>query len=324
MPLRPTDVHNVAFSKPPIGKRGYHEEEVDAFLDLVEAELARLIQENNDLRSRVERLDQQRSAALAGTGRDRRPLEPPGAVALVPPPMRTQTSSGGDHHDQAAKVLGLAQQIADQLTSEAKAQADGMLRNAHITSEQLLSEARAKADGMINEARNRAETMLKDARTKAGTLERQSQEKAASLERDATRKHTEIIGSISHEKNLLEKKIDELRTFEREYRTHLTTYLDSQLRELDRRGSVVPADAVGNPHGFVAAELGGHVDTGSHRGPDPKIATVDADAGVARFSARSGPPDTRINDEPGMSGIQWKPAVELDYVGFREVIKQSG
>ncbi|MCX6465420.1 MAG: DivIVA domain-containing protein, partial [Pseudonocardiales bacterium] len=42
MPLTPADVHNVAFSKPPIGKRGYNEDEVDAFLDLVEAELARL------------------------------------------------------------------------------------------------------------------------------------------------------------------------------------------------------------------------------------------------------------------------------------------
>ena len=39
MPLTPADVHNVAFSKPPIGKRGYNEDEVDAFLDLVEAEL---------------------------------------------------------------------------------------------------------------------------------------------------------------------------------------------------------------------------------------------------------------------------------------------
>src|SRR5438270_3742988 len=28
-------IHNVAFSKPPMGKRGYHEDEVDAFLDLV-------------------------------------------------------------------------------------------------------------------------------------------------------------------------------------------------------------------------------------------------------------------------------------------------
>ena len=33
MPLTPADVHNVAFSKPPIGKRGYNEDEVDAFLD---------------------------------------------------------------------------------------------------------------------------------------------------------------------------------------------------------------------------------------------------------------------------------------------------
>jgi DivIVA domain-containing protein len=50
MPLTPADVHNVAFKKPPIGKRGYDEEEVDAFLDEVERELARLIEENHELR----------------------------------------------------------------------------------------------------------------------------------------------------------------------------------------------------------------------------------------------------------------------------------
>src|SRR5919204_4846417 len=55
MPLTPADVHNVAFKKPPIGKRGYDEEEVDAFLDEVERELARLIEENNELRASVER-----------------------------------------------------------------------------------------------------------------------------------------------------------------------------------------------------------------------------------------------------------------------------
>src|ERR1700709_2235286 len=53
MPLTPAEVHNVAFKKPPIGKRGYDEEEVDAFLDIVEVELARLIEENSDLRARV-------------------------------------------------------------------------------------------------------------------------------------------------------------------------------------------------------------------------------------------------------------------------------
>jgi DivIVA domain-containing protein len=51
MPLMPADVANVVFSKPPMGKRGYCEDEVDAFLDLVEAELARLIEENHDLRN---------------------------------------------------------------------------------------------------------------------------------------------------------------------------------------------------------------------------------------------------------------------------------
>src|SRR4051794_40940877 len=53
MPLTPAEVHNVAFKKPPIGKRGYDEEEVDAFLDIVEVELSRLIEENNDLRARI-------------------------------------------------------------------------------------------------------------------------------------------------------------------------------------------------------------------------------------------------------------------------------
>src|SRR6266508_3851145 len=55
MPLTPADVHNVAFKKPPIGKRGYDEEEVDAFLDEVERELARLIEENTELRMHGER-----------------------------------------------------------------------------------------------------------------------------------------------------------------------------------------------------------------------------------------------------------------------------
>jgi DivIVA domain-containing protein len=37
--LTPELVHNVAFAKPPIGKRGYNEDQVDAFLNLVEAAL---------------------------------------------------------------------------------------------------------------------------------------------------------------------------------------------------------------------------------------------------------------------------------------------
>ncbi|HEY0636988.1 MAG TPA: DivIVA domain-containing protein [Pseudonocardiaceae bacterium] len=256
MPLTPADVHNVAFSKPPIGKRGYNEDEVDAFLDLVEAELARLIEENNDLRQQLEQADQRLAGAQSELDDARtkmvsavssappvRVIEQQRPLVPVPPPSAAElTSPGGDHHVQAAKVLGLAQEMADRLTGEAKAEADGMLGEARTKSEQLLSEARAKADSMVNEARSRAESMLNEARTRAETLERQAREKATSLERDAQRKHTETIGAIAAEKTELEKKIDQLRTFEREYRTRLKTYLESQLRDLEGRGSAAPAE----------------------------------------------------------------------------------
>ena len=49
--LTPADVHNIAFTRPPIGKRGYHEQEVDDFLDVVEQELSRLIEDNEQLKA---------------------------------------------------------------------------------------------------------------------------------------------------------------------------------------------------------------------------------------------------------------------------------
>ena len=87
MPLTPADVHNVAFSKPPIGKRGYNEDEVDAFLDLVENELTRLIEENADLRQRVAELDQELTTARAGGGAQAQPTQ---AIPLYQPGARTR------------------------------------------------------------------------------------------------------------------------------------------------------------------------------------------------------------------------------------------
>src|SRR4029077_9593151 len=93
MPLTPADVHNVAFSKPPTGKRGYNADEVDAFLDLVENELTRLVEENSDLRQRVAELDQELTSARANgvpqptQSIPKYPSEPePQPVAPPPPP----------------------------------------------------------------------------------------------------------------------------------------------------------------------------------------------------------------------------------------------
>ncbi len=257
MPLMPADVRNVTFSKPPIGKRGYHEDEVDAFLDLVVAELTRLIEENTDLRNQVKQHDQQRRAASVDTGNNLRPIGVSGqAIVPIRLPMTEQTPSDDDHNVQAVKVLGLAQEMAERLTGEAKTEADAMLTRARTTSTQLLSEARAKAEGMVTEARGRAETMLNDARSRAETLDRQSRDNAASLEREAARKHTEILGSITQEKTILEKKIDELRTFEHEYRTRLVAYLQSQLQHLDEPGSPAPPNPTRTPQDLVTSGSG--------------------------------------------------------------------
>jgi DivIVA domain-containing protein len=262
MPLRPADVRNVTFSKPPIGKRGYHEDEVDAFLDLVQAELARLIQENTDLRSQIAQRDQQLRAAPVGTGNNLRPVGPPERVRVpIRPPMREQTAADEDHNVQAVKVLGLAQEMAERLTGEAKTEADAMVAKARATSAQLVSEARAKAQAMVTDARTRAETMLNDARAKAETLDRQSRETAASLEREAARQHTEILGSISQEKIILRKKIDELRTFEHDYRTRLKTYLQAQLQKLDEQGPTAPTDPTRTPQDLVTSGSGARAET---------------------------------------------------------------
>lgn len=250
MPLTPADVHNVAFSKPPIGKPGYHEGEVDTFLDLVEAELVRLIEQNNDLCGQLEMLDQRPHAGSIGTTATPGPLGPAQhEMAPAPLPMTEPLSVGENPNVHAARVLGLAQKMADRLTSEAKAEADGMLGDARISAEQLLNEARTKAAGMVAEVRARAETMLDDARTAAGTLERQSRDNAAAQQQEAARQRTEILTGLTEERKALENTIGELRAFERAYRASLTRYVQAQLRELGGHQPPEPADPTRDPAG---------------------------------------------------------------------------
>lgn len=251
--LTPADVHNVAFKKPPIGKRGYDEDEVDEFLDLVETELARLIEENNDLKTQVDEL--QRRPPVAGPvgqgGPDARQAEaeaerrsgrrsvpeqappPPPVQQPAPVPVQQPAAQGGENdHIAAVNMLALAQQTADKHVSEAKSEAERVRREAHAEMERLISDARAKADALHGDARSRAETLERDARAKA-----------AALTAEAERRHNQVMGSLELKKTDLEKAIAELQAYEREYRTRLRSYLESQLQELNSRGSAQPSGA---------------------------------------------------------------------------------
>jgi DivIVA domain-containing protein len=261
MPLTPADVHNVAFSKPPIGKRGYNEDEVDAFLDLVEAELTRLIEENRDLHQRVDELEHELGSARSGAGasvtqaipafEQHQPEPQPVYEPPPPPPVAAPAVGPGPvddeaHHMKAARVLALAQDTADRLTGTAKAEADKLLADARANADSILSEAHHTAETTVSEARQRADAMLSDAQARSETQLRQAQEKADALQSDAERKHSEIMGTINQQRTVLEGRLEQLRTFEREYRTRLKTYLESQLEELGQRGSAAPVDSSAN------------------------------------------------------------------------------
>ena len=218
MPLTPADVHNVAFKKPPIGKRGYDEDEVDAFLDLVETEFARLIEENNELRSRTAETPDR----PVSTEEDQA-APPPDATSGVSitkeqVPEERAVVGDGDELSQATRMLALATETADRHVGEAKAQADRLLADARTSSEQMISDSTSKSEEMLSEAETRAQTVAED----------------------AERKRTEVIGALEQRRTSLEQQIEDLRTFEREYRTRLKSYLESQLRELDVTASGEP------------------------------------------------------------------------------------
>ena len=205
MPLTPAEVHNVAFKKPPIGKRGYDEEEVDAFLDIVEVELSRLIEENNDLRSRLSSGQPAPAAQAAGGGADPAELAAAreengklqGRIAELERTIN-QGKNGAQQQivqlqqqlaqserglaetrkqlEQAQQNLANAQKAAPANLSKDAApvpadhhqQAVQMLALAQQTADQHLAQAKAEAERLVTEAQANADATVNDANDKAG------------------------------------------------------------------------------------------------------------------------------------------------------------
>ena len=104
-------------------------------------------------------------------------------------------------------------------------EAEEMLRRtlllAQRTADETVAAAQADAERMTNEARQTATTLVESARAQAAAA----------------------TSDLERRRQALEQHIDGLRAFEREYRTRLKAYLESQLRDLDGRG----APAEGSP-----------------------------------------------------------------------------
>lgn len=127
-------------------------------------------------------------------------------------------SEGQSHHDQ---VVGEAAATREKLLSSSQAKYDELLSNGTAKHDALIAEATSRHDEMITEARERSTGMVAEAQ----------------------QKRADVLQTLGRERSLLQKKIDELRTFERDYRVRLKSYLEGQLHELEQTGVVNTAES---------------------------------------------------------------------------------
>ena len=206
----------------------------------VEVELDRLIQENEELRAKLaESLRGGRVPMSALSS----PVADPAPEMMAPEPPMMGMPLAEDSVDRVARVLVLAQQTADQAIADARREADETLGRARREAEEILGKSRRHAEQITSDARACAE----------------------SLERDAQERHRQAMGSLVQQREELERRIDDLRAFEREYRSRLKAYLEGQMRDLEAG----------------ATDSGAFPAMGS--GPDSSLSS-----GLSRLEARNG------------------------------------
>ena len=215
MPLTPNDVANKQFR---VGFRGYSVDEVDGFLDEVEAELKRLLT----------------AASTSGPVPTPTPAPPRAdSTAVVTPPDDAVQPASLEGQEAALRTLLLAQRTADEAVAEARAEA-----------EQIRTAAREEASAAVTQAREQAETTLARSREDAGRLQQELEQRRA-----------EALDDLERRRQSLQASVEELEAFEREYRTRLRAYLEGQLRELDGSGGSDDS-GVGVPVGAGGAAVG--------------------------------------------------------------------
>ena len=192
--LTADDVLNKTFSTTKF-REGYDVEEVDDFLDLVLGTLRSLYAENEDLKGQL-------AAAQDGAGAPSD--EAPAEAAPAPESAPVEAAPVPEVPEPVAAPVAPAAPVAEPEAATGIIQLAQQLHDDHVRAgqeegERLVSEARAESARIVREAEE----------TSARTLSK--------LEQD---------------RSVLERKIDELRTFERDYRGRLKGYLENLLNDL--------------------------------------------------------------------------------------------
>jgi DivIVA domain-containing protein len=258
MALTPEDVVNKRF-QPTKFREGYDQDEVDDFLDEVVVELRRLNQENEELRQRLIASDSrindlQRTAGQPAPAAFDQPVvaSAPAPVPSAPAEPQAQATVSDPNIDPSNtnNLLQLARRLheehvregvekRDALIAEGQSQAQRVVEEANAQAGRAIEDANTQASHQLEEASTQASRQLDEASTQASRQLEEANAQAARLVEEAQSQRNEHLSALEQERTRLEDRIEELRNFEREYRSKLKGYIEGQLRELDSNAAVL-------------------------------------------------------------------------------------
>jgi DivIVA domain-containing protein len=151
----------------------------------------------------------------------------------------------------AAGVIALAQRLHDEHVSEGIQKRDALIAEGESRHRDLLAEAQgrhdelmataqARHDQLLGAGQNRHDQLIAEATERHEQMIIEARERSTGMLHEAQQKKAQILEELGRERSILERKIEELRTFERDYRARLRAYIENQLQELDHSGVEEP------------------------------------------------------------------------------------
>jgi len=196
--LTPDEVLNKKFQVTKF-REGYDMVEVDDFLDLVLGTLRAVYLENDELKEKL--------ATAEGRVAELSRESASGASEVAEAPV-VEEAPAPEPVVQEAPVVKAAAPVARE-----PEMATGIIQMAQKLHDDHVRAGQEEGERLVSEAKTEGERIVREA-------EETSQRTLSQLEQERT---------------VLESKIDELRTFERDYRLRLKSYLQNLLGDLDQR-----------------------------------------------------------------------------------------
>lgn len=149
MAITPADIEQMTFSE--AKKHGYNTEEVDAFLDQLSGEVDAMLQKIADLKSRLNSSEQQLAASQAQMAQLKEQAAAAMAPEFAPAPAPAPVADYSVSERQISQVLIVAQQSADKLVADARANAESIRNEADQKAREVIRQALAEKQNELDE-----------------------------------------------------------------------------------------------------------------------------------------------------------------------------